>query len=157
LLLLALALLDPAHAADDAPHVTRVYLGGGSAQSGGTAVGAGEIGFDRMKLGDHFLGSWGGGLMWAQVNPDLAIPLWDLHANVRWAPFGGGFRPYAGAGLGVTVLLILPFPTLQLDLGAMARLSDELWLNGGLSARQIFTYGDNEPVSLATLQLGIAF
>ncbi|MCB9793245.1 MAG: hypothetical protein H6741_11005 [Alphaproteobacteria bacterium] len=138
----------------------RIYLSGGQAAIPGQGVrGTAAIGAGTMTRGAKVSGAFGGELAAVDTGSGFYLPVINLDAAVRWSPFPQApLRPYASAGVGATVVLILPFPDLTLGLGLELPLGSELLFDAELHARQILPLWPNsEPVTLTSLRLGLGF
>lgn len=138
----------------------RIYVAGGQAAIPGQGSrGAAAIGAGTMTRGTTVSGAFGGEFAAVDTGSGLYLPVLNLDAAVRWSPLHQApLRPYASAGVGVTMVLIVPFPDLTLGLGLELPVGEELLLDAELHARQILPLWPNsEPVTVTTLRLGVGF
>lgn len=137
----------------------RLYLGGGDAVSGSAHGAVGAIGFQLTERGRKVGGTYGVELMAYQADgSNFPLPVLNLDAALRLTPWPDAkLVPYATAGLGMTVLLIVPFPDVTLSLGAELPLGD-LRLDAELHARTVLPlYPNTQPVNVGMLRLGLGF
>lgn len=159
-LLLSMAMADEAPTPAPAPAKEagmRLFLGGGQASSSGGTSQAAELGFHLTRMGHRVGGEYGVSLSAYQLN-QVTLPVFNLDGGVRWRPNPDWrVQPTLGAGLGVSFLLIIPVPSLQLSLGAVLDLG-ELQLDATLRARQLLDiYGQSNGVIVNTLEIGVGF
>lgn len=135
----------------------RLYLGGGQGTSGTTAYPTFSLGFHSLTRGRHIAGGVGGALQLVQIDA-VRLPLIQIDGVVRAIPFPDApVIPYLSGNLGLSMLLIIPFPQLGVGLGAEIPVGDELRLEGELHARYVFPLWDADPVTIAELRVGVAF
>ncbi len=159
-LLLSMAMADEPATPAPAPAKEagmRLFLGGGQASSSGGTSQAAELGFHLTRMGRRVGGEYGVSLSAYQLN-QVTLPVFNLDGGVRWRPDPDWrVQPTLGAGLGVSFLLIIPVPSLQLSLGAVLDLG-ELQLDATLRARQLLDiYGQSNGVIVNTLEIGVGF
>lgn len=136
-----------------------VFLGSGQGSSGGSTFTAGELGAQWHGAGRKLRSEVGLSLTYVQQD-NVTIPVWVAEAGPRFTPWPDWrARPFVGANLGAAFLVVIPFPTVNLQLGAEISLGERLTLEPALVARRVFNpYGSNgEPVTVSTARLGLGF
>lgn len=147
----------PEEAPPQKERTMRLYVGGGQGTAGAATYPTGSLGFHSLTRGRHIAGGAGGALQLVQVD-DVRLPLIHVDGVVRAMPFPDApVNPYVSGNLGLSLLLILPFPQVGLGLGVEIPVGDELRLEGELHARYVFPLWEADPVALAELRLGVAF
>lgn len=138
----------------------RLYLGGGDAQSvGGGGGGVAAIGFQSMQRGKTLGGSFGAEFAALQLNgSNFPIPVFNFDAALRVTPWPAAkVVPFATVGLGLTMLVIIPFPDATLSAGLELPLGD-LRLDLELHGRVIMPlYPGTQQVNVATMRVGLGF
>lgn len=135
----------------------RLFLGAGQATSTGGVSGAVELGFHLTRMRRRIGGEYGVSLSAYQVG-QTTLPVFNLDGGLRWRPSPDWrVQPYVAGGLGVSFLIILPFPTVYLATGAVLQVG-EVDLDASLRARQILDiYGQSSGVTVTTLEIGVGF
>lgn len=150
----------PPEAPSERERGMRLYLGGGDAQSvGGGGGGVAAIGFQSMQRGRPLGGSFGAEFAALQLNgSSFPIPVFNFDAALRLTPWPQAkVVPFATAGLGLTMLLIIPFPDATLSAGLELPLGD-LRLDLELHGRVIMPlYPGTQQVNVATMRVGLGF
>lgn len=133
----------------------RIFLGAGSAQNQGSVGEALELGAHRVTYKNRVGSQLGGSLSFYRAGA-LTLPVLNADAMVRWRPSETWrVQPYASAGIGLSMLLILPFPAATIGLGLDIPVGN-LHLDGALRGRWIADpYGQTDGVSVTTLELGL--
>lgn len=137
----------------------RLYLGGGDAQSVGGGGGVAAIGFQSMQRGKTLGGSFGAEFAALQLNgSNFPIPVFNFDAALRVTPWPAAkVVPFATVGLGLTMLVIIPFPDATLSAGLELPLGD-LRLDLELHGRVIMPlYPGTQQVNVATMRVGLGF
>jgi hypothetical protein len=135
----------------------RIFLGGGSATSSGGTSEAAELGFHLTRMGQRVGGEYGVSLSAYQVGT-TALPVFNFDGGLKWRPSPDWkVQPTLGAGVGVSFLIIVPFPSITASLGAVVPLG-ELNLDVTLRARQVLDlYTQSSGVAVGTLEFGVGF
>jgi len=151
---------DAPEASEDPPEkrrTLRLYVGGGQGAAGANTAPTFSLGFHSLTRGRHIAGGAGGALQLVQID-SARLPLIHVDGVLRLLPFPDApVIPYLSGNLGLSLLLIIPFPQVGVGLGAEIPVGDELSLEGELHARYIFPLWDADPVTIAELRLGVAF
>lgn len=137
----------------------RLYLGGGDATSAGAHGAVGALGAQLTERGRRVGGAYGLEFLAYQADgSSFPVPVFSLDAALRFTPWPGAkLVPYATAGLGGTLIVIVPFPAATLSLGAELPLGD-LRLDAELHARAILPlYPGTQQVNVAMLRVGLGF
>lgn len=137
----------------------RLYLGGaggrmGDSDSGGGAV----IGYQWITGRGRHTATWFGlEVLGVQAGPGF-VPLLTGDFGLKLVAFPQSFlRPYFTANLGVTMLLILPLPSLAVGFGAAVPIGG-MQVDLGLHYRRVFNIFDaSKPLDIGTLQVGLGF
>ncbi len=155
----------PAAAPAEPAHVftmprARLYLGGAGAASGEQTGQAGVIGFQWFNpLGPNTASYFGLEVLGAKVGTNGILPVFTGDFGLRWAPFPEAFlRPYLRGSVGLSLLVILPVPSLSLGVGVAVPVANTFALDVSLGYRHAFNLFDaTQPLRLATLDLGVGF
>ena len=158
-LCLSLAAFAEEPVADTRSRGMRLYLSGGDAVVGGSHSGFGSLGVQSVQQGTIVGGAFGGELSAFQPSGSQGVlPVLNLDASLRLTPWPDAkVMPYLTGGLGLSVLIIIPFPDVTLSLGAELPLG-ELRLYAELHQRAILPlYPGTEQVNVSSLRLGVGF
>lgn len=137
----------------------RLYISGGDAVVGTSHGAFASLGAQVVQQGGIIGGALGAELSAFQPSgSEGVLPVINLDASLRLTPWPDGrVVPYVSGGLGVSVLIIIPFPDLTLSLGAELPLG-ELRLYAELHGRSILPlYPGTEQVNVSSLRLGVGF
>ena len=136
-----------------------VFVGSGQGTAGDATFTAGELGGQWHGAGRKLRSEVAATLTYVQQD-EVTIPVLVAEVGPRYTPWPDWrARPFVGANLGAAFLVVLPFPTLNLQLGAEINVGKRLTLEPALVARHVFNpYGRNaEPVTVSTFRLGVGF
>ena len=135
----------------------RLYVGGAGGRMGNTPAGGGAVvGYQWITGHGPHTATWLGlEVLGVQTGPGF-VPLLTGDFGLKLVAFPRAFlRPYFTANLGVTMLLILPLPSLAVGVGAAVPIG-ALQVDLGLHYRRVFNIFDaNNPLDIATLQVGL--
>ena len=150
---------EPAPAGDPRSRGMRLYASGGDAVVGGSHSGFASLGVQSVQQGTVVGGAFGGELSAFQPSGSQGVlPVLNLDASIRLTPWPDAkVMPYLTGGLGLSVLIIIPFPDVTLSLGAEVPIG-ELRLYAELHQRAILAlYPGTEQVNVSSLRLGVGF
>jgi hypothetical protein len=140
------------------PHA-RLYLGPSAGQQGGSQIGTGGVvGFQGFnEITPSTASFWGLEILGWKVGSGV-LPIFTGDFGLRWAPWPYAFlRPYATLNLGVSLLIILPVPSLALGAGLALPLGG-LTFDAGFRIRGALNLFDTSAsVSIASVELGVGF
>lgn len=137
----------------------RLYLGGGSLKAQGQpAAEGGVFGYQSFTPRGRYTATFWGLEITGGRAGQAFVPFLTGDLGLRLAAFPNSpVRPWLRLNGGITMLLIIPLPSLALGLGATAFLG-EVGVDLGLTYRRAFNvFNVHEPVDLAVLELGVSF
>lgn len=137
----------------------RLYLGAAATSNNsdtGSAIVLGYQGF--WGRGRSVSGMWGLELLGVKLGNGY-FPVFTGDLGLRFMPWPTGFlRPYVKGGVGLSLLIILPVPSVHFSLGLGIPLGPELVFDVSLSGRRAFNLFDvNNSINVATFELGLGF
>lgn len=153
----------------EAPHASaayvpgiRLYFGGANGRSDSGNVGSGGVlGFESfIGRGGVLNGFWGIEILGVQVgNGNSFVPFLTGDFGGRLMPWPDGIvRPYLKGGFGVTLVLIIPVPSLTLSLGLAVPIGQSFQIDVDLGVRRAFNiFNVADSVNIGTLEIGIGF
>jgi len=161
LVLLGLLFAVPASAdADsDADSYMRMYFAGGTASSSAASRGVVEFGVHSGRLEGQVAKGWALSMSAFETSGDVNLPLLNAEAFGQYRVWSDGSVSVAFAGgVGVSVLLIVPFPALHISAAIELPIADGFAVDMGFHTRALFDpYTQSEGAVSSTVQLGVSF
>ncbi len=116
------------------------------------------MGFHWIRQG-QFVGAEYGLSLSAYRSNGITLPMFNFDAGIRLRPsHQWRVQPYGTAGLGVSFLLIVPLPSVNVGVGVQVPLGPELALEGALRVRQLLDiYTETQGVTVGTFEMGLVF
>lgn len=140
----------------------RIYLGGFGVGQNGEHGGGGLIGYQGFwggGKGRTVQGFWDVELMTYRLGANAAWPVLTVDGGMRWTPFPKlPVQPFLKANVGLSLLVIVPVPSIGLGIGASVPLGDEFAVDLTLGGRKALNYLDvNRSLDIGSMEVGLRF
>jgi hypothetical protein len=151
--------LVPRRALAEAGPAARLYLGAASASKENGSGQGGLLGYQSFTVrGPHAASYWGAELLGVKVG-DGAFPILTGDAGLRYVFLPDSFlRPYLRVNLGLSLVIILPVPSVGGAVGLDIPIGSELHADVTFGVRRVLNlFSLKDSLTLGVVELGVGF